>query len=42
MYIFAYSKAAAKRGPGFGVQALAALGLLIGALVAVLWQMLHG
>jgi len=42
MYIFAYAKAADKRGPGFGVQALAGLGLLIGALVAILWQILRG
>jgi glutathione S-transferase len=42
MYIFAYAKAAEKRGPGFGVQALAAMALLIGALLAILWQMVHG
>ena len=42
MYVFAYAQAAAKRGPGFGVQALAALGLLVGALVAIVWQMLRG
>jgi glutathione S-transferase len=42
MYIFAYAKAAEKRGPGFGVQALAAMALLIGALVAILWQMVRG
>jgi glutathione S-transferase len=42
MYVFAYAKAAEKRGPGFGIQALAGLGLLVGALVAMLWQMLHG
>lgn len=42
MYIVSYAKAAAKRGPGFGIQALAALGLQGGALVAILWQMLRG
>jgi len=42
MYIFAYAKAAEKRGPGFGVQALAALGLLVGALIAILWKIVHG
>ncbi|MGJ5176171.1 MAPEG family protein [Bradyrhizobium oligotrophicum] len=42
MYMVAYSKDAAKRGPGFGVQALAGSVLLVGALVAILWRMLHG
>jgi glutathione S-transferase len=42
LYIFAYSQAAEKRGLGFAVQALAGLALLIGALVAILWRILHG
>ncbi|BAM86624.1 membrane-associated protein in eicosanoid and glutathione metabolism [Bradyrhizobium oligotrophicum S58] len=42
MYMVSYAQAAAKRGPGFGVQALAASALLVGALVAILWRMLHG
>jgi glutathione S-transferase len=42
MYIFAYARAAEKRGRGFGVQALAGLALLIGALVAILWRIVHG
>lgn len=42
MYLLSYAKAANKRGPGFGVQAFAALALLVGALVAILWRMLHG
>jgi glutathione S-transferase len=42
MYIFAYAEAANKRGPGFGIQALAGLALLIGALVAILWRIVHG
>ena len=42
MYIFAYARAAEKRGPGFGIQALAALVLLIGALVEIVWQIVHG
>jgi glutathione S-transferase len=42
MYMVSYAEAAAKRGPGFGVQALAALTLLLGALIAILWRMLHG
>jgi glutathione S-transferase len=42
MYIFAYAEAAEKRGPGFGIQALAGLVLLLGALVAILWRVMHG
>jgi glutathione S-transferase len=42
MYLFAYAKAASKRGPGFGIQALAALALQVGALVAIVWQTVHG
>jgi glutathione S-transferase len=42
LYIFAYSQAAEKRGLGFAVQALAGLALLIGALVAILWRIVHG
>jgi glutathione S-transferase len=42
LYIFAYSQAAEKRGLGFAVQALAGLALLISALVAILWRILHG
>ncbi|CCD92481.1 MAPEG family protein (Membrane-associated protein in eicosanoid and glutathione metabolism) [Bradyrhizobium sp. ORS 375] len=42
MYMVSYAKAAEKRGPGFGVQALAALVLLLGALIAILWRVLHG
>jgi glutathione S-transferase len=42
MYLLSYAEAASKRGPGFGVQALAALSLLVGALIAILWRMLHG
>jgi glutathione S-transferase len=42
LYIFAYSQAAEKRGLGFAVQALAGLALLLGALVAILWRIVHG
>ncbi|CCE03229.1 MAPEG family protein [Bradyrhizobium sp. STM 3809] len=42
MYMTSYAKAAEKRGPGFGVQALAAMALLVGSLLAILWRMLHG
>jgi glutathione S-transferase len=39
LYIFSYAKAAEKRGPGFLIQALAALVLLIGAAGAVVMQL---
>ncbi|WP_316162326.1 MULTISPECIES: MAPEG family protein [unclassified Bradyrhizobium] len=42
MYMVSYARAAEKRGPGFGVQALAGSVLLVGSLIAVLWRMLHG
>ncbi|MGY3449582.1 MAPEG family protein [Bradyrhizobium sp. USDA 4353] len=42
LYMVSYAKAADKRSPGFGVQALAAMALLFGALIAILWRLLHG
>jgi glutathione S-transferase len=42
LYFIGYSQAADKRGMGFGIQALAALILLLGALGGVLWQLAHG
>ena len=36
-----YAQAAAKRGPGFGIQALAAGVLLVGSLGAILWRIVH-
>ncbi|MGJ4927385.1 MAPEG family protein [Bradyrhizobium sp. HKCCYLS2038] len=42
MYMLSYTKAANKRGPGFGVQVLAASVLLVGDLAVILWRMLHG
>jgi glutathione S-transferase len=41
-YLIGYAQAAAKRGPGFGIQALAAGVLLIGSLGAILWRIVHG
>jgi glutathione S-transferase len=35
LYISSYAKAAEKRGPGFGVQAIAAFALWLGALIRV-------
>ena len=41
LYIFAYAQAAAKRGTGFGIQALAAIALWVGAFGAILWRLVH-
>ena len=40
MYMMSYVKDPTKRGPGFGIQALATLALLIGALGWVAWRMI--
>ena len=40
--LIGYSQAAEKRGPGFGIQALACFALLLGALGAVIWRLVHG
>lgn len=43
LYLTGYSRAAAARGPGFGIQALAALVLLLGALGRIVWLVVeHG
>jgi len=42
LYIIGYSKAAEKRGTGFGIQAIAAFVLLLGALGAIMWRLVHG
>jgi len=42
LYIVTYTKAAGKRGPGFGVQAFATVALWLGATGAVAWRLLHG
>jgi glutathione S-transferase len=41
LYILGYAQATAKRGPGFYVQALAAIALWVGALGAVVWRIVH-
>jgi glutathione S-transferase len=41
LYMIGYSKAAAKRGPGFAIQALACGVLLLGALGAIAWRLVH-
>ena len=40
LYLTGYSKAAEARGPGFGIQALAAAVLLFGALGRLVWTLL--
>ena len=42
LYFVGYRKAAEKRGPGFGVQALATIVLWAGALAAPVWRLVHG
>jgi glutathione S-transferase len=42
LYIVSYSKAANKRGPGFGIQAFAAIALWLGATGVILWRLVHG
>jgi glutathione S-transferase len=42
LYMVRYSEAAAKRGPGFGIQAAACVALLIGALVGIAKLTLYG
>src|SRR6201992_2664569 len=41
-YVLGYAKAVEKRGPGFAIQALATLALLLGALGAIVWRIVHG
>src|SRR5271170_4064713 len=42
MYMVGYTAAAEKRGLGFGIQALACVVLLIGALVGIVTSLVHG
>jgi glutathione S-transferase len=41
LYMLGYSKAAERRGPGFGIQATAAIILWAGALGAIVWRIVH-
>jgi uncharacterized membrane protein YecN with MAPEG domain len=41
LYMTSYSKDAATRGPGFGIQALATGVLLFGALGKIIWVAIH-
>src|ERR1035438_8092300 len=42
LYLTGYSQAADKRGRGFGIQALAAIALLLGALGPIVARLIHG
>ncbi|MBR1248445.1 MAPEG family protein [Bradyrhizobium sp. AUGA SZCCT0169] len=42
LYMLGYSQAAAKRGRGFGIQALAAIVLWVGASGAIVWRIVQG
>ena len=42
LYIVSYSKAADKRGLGFGIQGFATMALWLGATGAILWRLVHG
>jgi glutathione S-transferase len=42
LYMIGYSQAAAKRGPGFAIQALATIALWVGSLGAIVWRLVHG
>jgi glutathione S-transferase len=42
LYLIGYSQAAAKRGRGFAVQALAGIILWAGALAAIVWRIVQG
>jgi glutathione S-transferase len=42
LYLIGYSKAADKRGNGFGIQALAAAVLWVGTLGTAVWRLVHG
>ncbi|MGA7073448.1 MAPEG family protein [Bradyrhizobium sp.] len=41
LYMIGYTKAANKRGPGFGIQASAAIILWLGATIGILWRLIH-
>jgi glutathione S-transferase len=42
MYMFAYADASEKRRTGFAIQSLATFALLIGALVTIVFRIVHG
>jgi glutathione S-transferase len=42
LYLTGYSRAASKRGLGFGIQATAAMLLWLGAFGAIVWRLVRG
>jgi glutathione S-transferase len=42
MYMMSYVKEPTKRGPGFGIQALATMVLMLGSLGWVVWRIVQG
>jgi glutathione S-transferase len=42
MYMVGYTEAVEKRGLGFGIQAVACVALLIGALAGIVGNIVHG
>lgn len=42
IYMIGYMQAAARRSPGFAIQALASIALWVGALGAVVWRIAQG
>src|SRR6202163_2973000 len=41
LYLTGYAQAAENRGRGFGIQAVAAIILWVGALGAIVWRLIH-
>jgi glutathione S-transferase len=41
LFMIGYTQATEKRGPGFAVQAVAAIILWVGALGAIIWRLIH-
>jgi glutathione S-transferase len=41
LYVLGYAKAVEMRGPGFAIQSLATIALLLGALGAIVWRIIH-
>jgi glutathione S-transferase len=42
LYVLGYARAVKDRGPGFAIQALAAIALWVGAIGAIVWRIVQG
>src|SRR6187397_2187650 len=42
LYVLGYARAVKDRGPGFAIQALAAIALWVGAIGAIVWRIAQG